>query len=390
MPLPKTLAEAPASRALVLLALAAVYVAAGKFGLLFAFVHASASPVWPPTGLAIAAVLLLGRWVWPAVFVGAFLVNVTTAGSAASSLGIAAGNTLEALLAGYLVGRFASGPAAFERARDIFVFAGLAGFVSTAASASIGVASLVAGGFASVAEAPRIWWTWWLGDLAGALIVTPAIVLWFRTRPLGFAGRSAETALALASTALVGVVAFGELGTGRSLSFICLPPLAWAAFRLPPREVATLRRAAVGHRRAGNGRRHRHVQPRRRRNESLLLLEAFLATISMTMLPVAAVVAERQRIADVRRRVQAERETLLQRERELRSQAEVASRAKDDFLAMLSHELRNPLAAATSAVHVLEATAQPKTAYGRRPPRSSAGRCGTSAACWTTCSTSRS
>jgi CheY-like chemotaxis protein/nitrogen-specific signal transduction histidine kinase len=67
------------------------------------------------------------------------------------------------------------------------------------------------------------------------------------------------------------------------------------------------------------------------------------------------VVAERQRVADARRRIQAERETLLQRERELRSQAEVASRAKDDFLAMLSHELRNPLAAATSAVHVLEA-----------------------------------
>ena len=359
MPLPKSLAEAPASRALVLLALAAVYVAAGKFGLLFAFVHASASPVWPPTGLAIAAVLLLGRWVWPAVFVGAFLVNVTTAGSAASSLGIAAGNTLEALLAGYLVGRFASGPAAFERARDIFVFAGLAGFVSTAASASIGVASLVAGGFASLAEAPRIWWTWWLGDLAGALIVTPAIILWFRTRPLGFADRSAETVLALASTALVGLVAFGELGTGRSLSFICLPPLAWAAFRLPPREVATcvvlLSGIAVRGTVAGIG-----TFSRGDANESLLMLEAFMATISMTMLPVAAVVAETQRVADVRRRVQAEREKLLQRERELRSQAEVASRAKDDFLAMLSHELRNPLAAATSAVHVLEATGPPE------------------------------
>jgi signal transduction histidine kinase/CheY-like chemotaxis protein len=373
MPLPKSLAEAPASRALVLLALAAVYVAAGKFGLLFAFVHASASPVWPPTGLAIAAVLLLGRWVWPAVFVGAFLVNITTAGSAASSLGIAAGNTLEALLAGYLVGRFASGPAAFERARDIFVFAGLAGFVSTAASASIGVASLVAGGFASLAEAPRIWWTWWLGDLAGALIVTPAIILWFRTRPLGFADRAAETVLALASTALVGVVAFGELGTGRSLSFICLPPLAWAAFRLPPREVATcvvlLSGIAVRGTVAGIG-----TFSRGDANESLLLLEAFMATISMTMLPVAAVVAETQRVADVRRRVQAEREKLLQRERELRSQAEVASRAKDDFLAMLSHELRNPLAAATSAVHVLEATgpaedrqrAQATTILGRQ------------------------
>jgi signal transduction histidine kinase len=288
------------------------------------------------------------------VLVGAFLVNVTTAGSAASSLGIAAGNTLEALLAGYLVGRYASGPAAFERARHIFVFAVLAGFVSTAASASIGVASLVASGFAGVAAAPQIWWTWWLGDLAGALIVTPAIVLWFRTRPVGFADRAGEAALVLASTALLGTLAFGELGTGRSLSFVCLPPLAWAAFRLRPREVSTcvvlLSGIAVRGTVAGIG-----TFSRGGANESLLMLEAFMATISMTMLPVAAVVAARQRIADERRRVQAERETLLQRERELRSQAEVTSRAKDDFLAMLSHELRNPLAAATSAVHVLEA-----------------------------------
>jgi len=351
--LPKSLAEAKASRALVLLALAAVYVAAGKFGLLFAFVNASASPVWPPSGLAIAAVLLLGRWVWPAVFVGAFVVNVTTAGSAVSSLGIAAGNTLEALLAGYLVGRFASGPATFERPRHVFVFAGLAGFVSTTVSASLGVASLVASGLASLADAPRIWWTWWLGDLTGALIVTPAIVLWFRTRPLGFSDRKAEAALVLASTLLLGMVAFGELGTGRSLSFVCLPPLAWAAFRLSPREVATcvvlLSGIAVRGTLAGVG-----TFSRGGANESLLLLEAFLATISMTMLPVAVVVAARQRTTEERRRVQAERETLLQRERELRSQAEVASRAKDDFLAMLSHELRNPLAAATSAVQLLE------------------------------------
>lgn len=84
-------------------ALAAVYYVAGKLALMFATIHASASPVWPPTGMALAAFLLLGRYVWPGVFLGALLVNLTTEGTAATSLGIAAGNTLEGLIGAVLV-----------------------------------------------------------------------------------------------------------------------------------------------------------------------------------------------------------------------------------------------------------------------------------------------
>lgn len=76
-----------------LVALTVAYVLAGKLGLLFASVHASATAVWPPTGIALAALLVLGARMWPAVAAGAFLVNVTTAGSVATSLGIALGNT---------------------------------------------------------------------------------------------------------------------------------------------------------------------------------------------------------------------------------------------------------------------------------------------------------
>ena len=96
-----------------LAALAALYVLAGKLGLHFAFVHASVTAVWPPTGIALAAFLLFGPRVWPAVALGAFLVNVTTAGSVATSLGVAAGNTLEGLLSAWLVNRFAHGRYAF-------------------------------------------------------------------------------------------------------------------------------------------------------------------------------------------------------------------------------------------------------------------------------------
>src|SRR5512145_1297856 len=110
----------------ILAALAAAYFAAGKLGLSLAFLHASASPVWPPTGIALAAFLVLGPRVWPAILAGAFLVNVTTAGSAATSLGIAAGNTLEGALGALLVERFAGGRRAFDRPQDVFRFVALA------------------------------------------------------------------------------------------------------------------------------------------------------------------------------------------------------------------------------------------------------------------------
>src|SRR3989442_15634141 len=112
-----------ATTPVVILGLAAVYVLAGKLGLLLAFVHASASAVWPCTGIALAAFLLLGYRVWPAILAGAFLVNLTTAGSVVTSLAIAVGNTLEGLIGCYLVTRFAAGKQAFQRAQDIFKFA---------------------------------------------------------------------------------------------------------------------------------------------------------------------------------------------------------------------------------------------------------------------------
>src|SRR5918993_4347835 len=138
-----------------------IYVLAGKLGLHFAFVHASATPLWPPTGIALAMLILGGYRLWPVVFVGAFVVNVTTAGSVATSLGIAAGNTLEAVVAAYLVHRFANGREAFKRPKTIFAFAACAGLVATAVSATIGVTSLALGGYAPWRAWGEIWLTWW-------------------------------------------------------------------------------------------------------------------------------------------------------------------------------------------------------------------------------------
>jgi integral membrane sensor domain MASE1 len=111
-----------------------IYVAAGKLGLTLAFVNASATAVWPPTGIALAAFVVLGYRIWPAILLGAFLVNVTTSGVAATSIAIAVGNTLEGIVGGYLVNRFAHGRQVFERARDLFTYILLACIVSTTVS----------------------------------------------------------------------------------------------------------------------------------------------------------------------------------------------------------------------------------------------------------------
>ena len=131
-----------------ILILALVYFAAAKLGLKFALVNPSATALWIPTGISLTAFLILGYRVWPAIFLGAFLANLTTAGSWLTSITISIGNTLEGVLGCYLVNRFAASRRFFERAPDIFRFAFFAGMVSTAVSATIGVTSLALAGFA--------------------------------------------------------------------------------------------------------------------------------------------------------------------------------------------------------------------------------------------------
>jgi integral membrane sensor domain MASE1 len=162
---------------LVLAAIAAVYLGTAKLGLGFASVNASATAIWPPTGIALAALLVFGYRVWPAIAVGAFIANITTQGGLYASLGIATGNTLEALVGAWLVNKFAGGRTFYERPRDLFVFAGFATVVSTAVSATIGPMSLVWTGYATWEAYPSIWLTWWLGDASGDLIVAPVLVM---------------------------------------------------------------------------------------------------------------------------------------------------------------------------------------------------------------------
>src|SRR5258707_8386150 len=184
----RSLRSPPPKEFLFGLGVCAPYIVAGKLSLRLALVHPSATPVWPPTGIAIATLLALGLRFWRFIFAGAFLVNLPTAGSVLTSIGISTGNTLEAVIAAFLVIRYANGRRAFEWPRDILRFAFYGG-MSGAVAATFGVTSLVLGGFAPWSQYGLIWRTWWLGDTAGALIFTPFLLLWTSKARIHWSGR---------------------------------------------------------------------------------------------------------------------------------------------------------------------------------------------------------
>ena len=220
--------------------LSAVYafVAFGSLRL-FATLNVSSSPVWPPTGLAIAVLLLWGPELWPGVFVGAFAANWLNAGTPATSAAIATGNALEAITAFLLVRRFAKGVQAFDRARTVGVFALTAGLVAPLVSATIGVTSLAISGFVPWPLYGDVWKTWWLGDASGALIVTPLLVSLLRHPDSTSVGGPRElVALAFGMTVACAVVftpAVYSTIPSIPLSFTIVPLIVWASVRFGSR-----------------------------------------------------------------------------------------------------------------------------------------------------------
>src|SRR6266567_302837 len=285
-----------------------VYFIAGKFGLMLASLHVSVSPVWPPAGIALAALLVLGYRAWPAIFVGAFLVNVTTAGDVATSLAIASGNTLEALSGAWLVNRFAGGTAAFDRPQGVFKFA-LAAVVSTIISPAFGVTSLALGGFADWTNYGAIWLTWWLGDTTGDLLIAPLIILWSIPSKRRWNRRAAvEVGILLLLLFVLSEAVFGGWLTisvrNYPIAFISAPIVIWTAFRFSQRETATsifiLSAIAIWGTMHGLGPFAGEME-----NQSLLALQSWTAVLTITAMALSAGIAERGRAEEALRESEA-------------------------------------------------------------------------------------
>ncbi|MFL6656502.1 MAG: CHASE domain-containing protein, partial [Massilia sp.] len=230
-------------RLLTLTVLALVYYGAARLGLLLAFADSNASPVWPPSGIAVGALLVGSLRLWPGIFVGAAVANIVVFLSndvapvwptVVVSCVIGAGNASEALCAAWCMRRWCHGPL-LSQIQNVYKFA-IVTSLSCAVSALVGTGVLLAAGLVPMAVGWTVFGTWWVGDVVGVLVIAPALLAWRDARLAQLWG--ALTVERIVSFLLLCVALFGVFGHryaadggDRWVAYLLVPGLGWAAFR---------------------------------------------------------------------------------------------------------------------------------------------------------------
>lgn len=297
--------EKPSESSILAVAgLAAVYYIAARLAIGLAFHHSNAIPVavpvWPCSGIALAALLLRGNSVWPGILLGSFAANFLVTGSVVASIAIGAGASAEALVGAWLVRRFARGAEAMDSTRDVLKFVFLAGLLSTMIAATAGASSLGWKGLIEWKDWGWMWMAWWLGDATGIVLIAPLILLWRSSRRSNWRRYVEVSVLVVGVVAMSAIVFGGVLLQGRRypLEFFCIPFLIWAAFRFG-RRGAVASMLALATTAIWGTRNHSGPFATEFPNESLLLLQSFLGVCGVMTLAIAT---------DVRQRRRAERE----------------------------------------------------------------------------------
>jgi PAS domain S-box-containing protein len=325
------------------LGLATAYFAAGRLGLKLAFVHVSATAVWPPTGICLAALLLWGRWLWPGVLLGALATNLVTAGGLATGLGIAAGNTLEAVLGAWLVDRYAGGAAVFERSQDSARFSVFV-LLASSVAATLGVASLCLTGYAVWSNFGPIWQVWWLGDVCGALLVTPVAVQWVRRPRISLNPSKVAEGLVILALLLAyclwlftpGPFQFPLQSGHYPARLLSVPLLLWLALRFDSREVSGALLVLSGLLLAGT---LKGVGPFVLPDEgqSVFLVQVYMGVVAVTLLCLSAAIAQRRLAEETLRRSNQELDQrVAERSAEVEEAMAELKRSHDYFNAIMS------------------------------------------------------
>ena len=275
------------------LALAAAYFVVAETGLRYATIGPSISPVWPPTGLAVAALVLLGPGYWPAILLGAFLANATTSIPVLAAAGIACGNTTEAMLAAYLLRSRAGQHLALDDLLGVRTLVVVAAPIGALASATVGVTSLW---LAHVVPAVGVWSAlslWWAGDYLGALVVAPVLLTWVGPAGERIGRRTAlEMSLLVGGAVLATMAIFGGLLPASLLPpaeypFLLFPFVVGAALRFGPRGASlltmTVAMLVVGYTVRGGGPFVMQTVPST--NTALLLYIGILAVTGLSLGP---------------------------------------------------------------------------------------------------------
>jgi anti-anti-sigma factor len=288
---------APGYVARVLL-IAGVYFGSAKLGLALAYEQGNVTAIWPPTGIALAALVIWGYRFWPGVALGALLANATTDVPTLTTLGITAGNTLEALVGAALLARFDFRPS-LARVRDVLVLVLGAAVLSTMVSATIGTASLLLGGEIEAERFPFFWRLWWLGDMGGDLLVAPVLMLLASRRTWPDLGRR-RLAEAGVMVVLVLVVSVLALSPATPLAFLAFPALVVATlrFRQFGAAVASLLVALVAVWLTARG---EGPFVGGGEDEDLLESQLFCGIGALTALLLGAVLTERKHVEDTQR-----------------------------------------------------------------------------------------